>query len=254
MLESLIYLTTSFTVMFFFFGLTGFFMFFLIKKEMQWTHVIFAGVLCFMAVFTAFFAGVQKSTGHNIYEIIKQDFEKSTEEVLARAEKSGADPAEIKAMRRGLEMFFINALPAWIITAVVFIVFWIYFAARLAAVKFLDKENKMPPFSRWYIDEKMMWVLLLAMAMLAGGKFIQNETLNAAALNILFFLANLYFLAGLSVVVFYMEKKNVSGIVRLMFFMLAVFWSVVSAAVTAAGLFDTWFNFRKIEKGGTIWK
>ncbi|HDT14853.1 MAG TPA: DUF2232 domain-containing protein [Firmicutes bacterium] len=254
MLEALIYFAASFLVMLLFFGMTGFFMFFLIKKEVKWVGVILAGSICMTVIFAAFFTGVQKSTEHNMYEVMRADFEKSTQEVLERAEKGGADRAEIEAMRKGLETFFLKALPAWFITGIVFMVFLVYFVVRLIAVKTLKIENKMPSFSCWYISEEVMWLLLASMGVLAAGRHIETGIMGIAALNIVFFAANLYFLAGLSVVVFFMEKRKTPKFIRFMFFLLAVFWTVVSAAVILAGIFDTWFNFRKIRKGGSIWK
>jgi uncharacterized protein YybS (DUF2232 family) len=69
--------------------------------------------------------------------------------------------------------------------------------------------------------------------------------LKIAALNVLTVLLPLYFIQGIAIVAFYFRKKAFSFLARLFAYTIVLVINPLPLIVTALGIFDLWFDFRK---------
>lgn len=106
-------------------------------------------------------------------------------------------------------------------------------------------------FSLWRLGEKWIW-----MPIGTGAIFFVNDYLLHLAFfgtlltNILIVLGGIYFFQGLAIVSFFFRKR-LSPLTRLLFYLAVfLFFQVVGVAIIAVGLFDFWFDFRKLKKVG----
>ena len=99
----------------------------------------------------------------------------------------------------------------------------------------------------WQAPERLVWVLV------ASGfcVLIPVEVLKVIAINVLMVVALTYFLQGISIVAFYFEKKSVPKFIRGMVYVLIGIQQLLTLLVTVLGLFDTWFDFRKLHRRAT---
>lgn len=245
MAGDILFFLSSLAFVFLFFGALDFFMLGLIKRQVGWVKVIVLGTCFVFVLVLALYLVFKASTGHDMKEYMGRELQRSVETAVEAQRKAGLPEADIPAAREQLDIFLIKAAPAWAVLSALFMVFLNYTFTRLYALKKFGIEHKMAPFSFWRLDLKVMWLALAAMAVLAAGDLINNEIARAAAINVLFVLGNLYFLIGLSVASFFMDKKGAPGFVKILVYMSAVFLPLVSAGLIAAGTLDTWFNFRK---------
>jgi uncharacterized protein YybS (DUF2232 family) len=67
-------------------------------------------------------------------------------------------------------------------------------------------------------------------------------------LNILLIAMTIYFFQGMGIVSFFFEKKKVPRFFKILLYSLIALQQLALLAVIGMGLFDMWFNFRKLKK------
>ncbi len=114
------------------------------------------------------------------------------------------------------------------------------------ASRFLSSRNHpLPawiPWRFWSTPDVLVWVVI-------GAGFLTLMPVPFAkilGLNLLFASASVYLLHGLAIVAFFMARWNVPGLFRGVIYGLIFLQQFLSLAVAVAGLFDTWFDFRRL--------
>ena len=107
--------------------------------------------------------------------------------------------------------------------------------------------------NRWSIDFVWVWVLIGSIGVLLfNSYFIKQTAIFTLAANLLVVLLFVYFLQGLAIITVFLDKKNVGPFFRIMIysFILILFQSI-GFIIIGLGLFDSWFDFRKLSEGKT---
>ncbi len=96
----------------------------------------------------------------------------------------------------------------------------------------------------WKAPEFLVWVAI------AGGLMLLQpwSSLQYPGMNILIVLGSVYFLQGLAIIAFYFDKFKMPIFPRALIYALLFLQQFASMATAALGLFDMWFDFRKIKK------
>lgn len=98
------------------------------------------------------------------------------------------------------------------------------------------------PWSQWKSPEVLVWAVI-------GSGFalmLPSSTGRIWAANLLIALGAVYLLHGFAVVVFYCDRWRVPALLRGIVYAVVFLQQVVSLAVVLLGLFDTWFDFRRL--------
>lgn len=96
-------------------------------------------------------------------------------------------------------------------------------------------------FHHFKIADPVIWGLIAAgFSLLLPVKAVQN-----IALNVLTVLLPLYFVHGVAIVTFYFRKKDFSLLARIFAYTIMLVINPLPLMVTALGVFDLWFDFRK---------
>ncbi len=247
-------LLTELMVLAVFFGILDLIMLFMIKKNYKWITIITAGMAYLAVVFFGVYIGLKEALGHDIIVYMTGELNASLDAALKTAATNGADAASIARTREQADTLIIKALPAWFTISALFLVFLNYFVTRLYAVKKYGIKNQMASFELWHLNEGAVWILIAALAGLMFYKQIPWKGAFVTSLNAAIILGNLYFLIGFSVVTFLFKKHKVPAILQFIIIFMIIAWMFLSVMIMMVGVLDTWFNWRKIEKGGSIWK
>jgi len=98
--------------------------------------------------------------------------------------------------------------------------------------------------SSWKPPERMVWYFIAAGAILllpgVGTEFV--------AWNVLVVISSIYLLAGLAIVSFFLKKSALPSAFRYLIYFLIFAQQIATLVVVAAGLFDLWVDFRKLNK------
>jgi uncharacterized protein YybS (DUF2232 family) len=96
--------------------------------------------------------------------------------------------------------------------------------------------------NRWKAPEHLVFGIIGLSILI----FFPMGMLTTLALNSLIILIFVYFFQGIAVVSFFFKKKSTHFALRLFFYILIAIQPLFMFLVIGFGLFDTWFNFRKI--------
>ncbi|MFO7714948.1 YybS family protein [Desulfosarcina sp.] len=103
-----------------------------------------------------------------------------------------------------------------------------------------------PDFGRlnlWRAPEPLVWgVIACGLIILLPAKEIRLIGVNGMLV-----LLTIYFIQGIAIVSFYFEKKKLPRIVRIVLYMMIAVQQLFLLVIICIGLFDMWFNFRKID-------
>lgn len=96
----------------------------------------------------------------------------------------------------------------------------------------------------WRSPELLVWLLI------AGGLMLmlKIDWGRTVGLNILIVTASIYFFQGLAIVAFYFKKMGTPSFMRGIGYFLIVFQQIFTILVIGFGLFDLWFDFRRLKK------
>jgi len=226
----------------------------MIKKNLKWIHIITSGMLYFTALFAALYFILKGAAGHDMIAFISAQIQESVKAALDNYKNMGASAQDIDTMKRLLDIFLVKTFASWCIIGALFIVFLNYFVVRLYMMKRYGIKNDIRVFMEWYLDEKAMWFLLIPLVVLLAKNLIKSDAAFTTSLNFVMVMGNIYFLIGVSLLAFFLAKFRVPSYFQAGIYFIVAIWPTIWGIIALFGIFDTWFNFRKIEKGGSIWK
>lgn len=97
-------------------------------------------------------------------------------------------------------------------------------------------------FAQWTAPETCVWVLIAS----GVASFLPIPLLQSVGLNALLLCGLVYLAQGLAILFFYLNKASVSPIFRGIAYLLLVIQPLLLLGVAAFGLFDLWFDFRRL--------
>ena len=120
--------------------------------------------------------------------------------------------------------------------------------ANFLVVRFVvDRGGRLgltPDLQRWRAPEPMVWLVIASGFMM----FLPLNGPGLIGLNGLLILGLVYFFQGLSILSFWMDKKSMPTFFRVFVYVLIALQQGLTLIVAALGLFDMWFDFRKLRK------
>jgi uncharacterized protein YybS (DUF2232 family) len=143
-----------------------------------------------------------------------------------------------------IEKVLVGVMPAMLIASTLMVVWVNLLSARklfeLRGLVFPDYG----PLDRWKAPEVLVWAVIVSGVML----LVPSLAVKTIGLNGLLVMMVIYFFQGMAIVAFFINKKKAPRLVRVVLYGLIALQQLVMLAVIGVGLFDTWFNFRKLEK------
>jgi uncharacterized protein YybS (DUF2232 family) len=120
---------------------------------------------------------------------------------------------------------------------------WMNFLLALATLRRINVPVPSgAPLNTWKAPEQMVWGIIGAFALI----LVPIELVRIIGLNGLIIFMTVYFFQGIAVVSFYLEKKKIPMLLRVLFFGLIGIQQILALMVIGLGFFDVWINFRRI--------
>lgn len=197
------------------------------------------------------FVGILKGTGHPVFSEIGGVFQWLMGQMIQIQGQSGNGGGEelefLKQHGPGIVSQAIRLIPAlWVNFTLVMISLNLLFLRRLIPLN--RPFSHWTGFSLWRLAEKWIW-FPIAMGVLYFLNFymMKSPSLEIALTNLLIVLAMVYFLQGLAIVLFFFQRF--SPLLRLMAYLAIIFFvQVMGIFIAILGVFDFWFDFRKVKK------
>lgn len=158
---------------------------------------------------------------------------------------SSEEVIEIKNILNQKLKLLTQLLPSYLI---IFSILYNYFYYRFLSILTRYKGfsiNPIKKYSQWLYPDYLALGFLGSWALFLFFKNYGSQQLYIALLNIWYFFQFLYVICGFSIVSFFFNKLNLPLIVKIFScFLLSLSLNIVMFL----GVFDTWFDFRKLKK------
>ncbi len=226
-----------------------FYLFFeLYNREVEVGKAVFLSSLIMIFLFAIgvlYFAGFNYS---HILDWLTNFLNSNFQAVLKSYRKFGFTEEEIKQISTNLKVLsytLVRVLPALMVMfyTSIFLVN-LPIAERLAKVKIrnFDFKNYKYPFH-------FVWLFIISGF---GVFFLKKSLIWWIVLNIFIICSFVFLIQGFSVTECWFEKIKFSKFMKNLFYILILFSQFLLISVAIIGLFDNWFDFRKImNRGGT---
>jgi len=167
--------------------------------------------------------------------------------MAALVQDSGLTQAQEALIRENLARivpFVVRIFPGIALgSTIVFAWLNLYLATRFL----IRRRVPLPPWPdwrRWSAPEFLVWGVIAAGFL----TILPPVSAKIVGLNLLFALGAVYLLHGVAILAFYLAKWKVPALLRGVIFGLVFLQQFVSLGVVVLGLFDTWFDFRRLNK------
>ncbi len=186
-------------------------------------------------------------SGKNLFTILSQYVTHNIELSLALYQSLGMSEENLRLIQGSLgkiQYILVRIIPALTIASTLLVV-WINILVSKALLKgrfrFHPDYKKL---NQWQAPDFLVWVLIGCGILML---FPASAT-KLFGLNVLLILMTIYFFQGIGIVSFFFEKKKVPRFFKILLYSLIALQQLALIAVIGIGLFDMWFNFRKIKK------
>ncbi len=165
-----------------------------------------------------------------------------TAAVVQAYKESGLSPERLEDVRFTLYVAgqLIAHLAVGILACGALIMAW---ANQLLVRRFSPAEQR-EALNTWRAPDRLVWVLIGAGALMV---LVDGFWFWAGA-NLVMVLSLVYFFQGIAVLAFWLKKKNTPRLLRVGIYLLVAVEIFLAVLVALMGLFDLWFNFRRLGK------
>jgi len=201
-----------------------------------------AGLVMAMLVFL----GAALASGMGFDAMLKAHWQRELGMVLSMYGQMGVNPEALTDLRQTLTAIgtLFYRLSAGLLMAGSLLVAWANLLLARSLIRRRDPQAAafLRPLIFWKAPERLVWLLIAAGALMA----LTEGLWFWVGANLVMILGVLYFFQGLAVLAFWLGKKNVPPFLRTGIYILLALEFFLAVLVAAAGLFDLWFNFRRL--------
>ncbi len=182
--------------------------------------------------------------GGELIRLLEQDLQSAISTAMAQLGTPSTDLREVEASLTALVPLMVRIMPGISIACTLGIAWVNMLVVRRYCRKFGLGVLIRDDWTLWKSPEPLVWLLI------AGGVafLLPLDDLKYPAMNVLIVLGSIYFLQGLAIAAFYFEKWKLPVIFRGLAYGVFLVQQFASIIVAALGLFDVWFDFRKLTK------
>ncbi len=215
------------------------------QKLTQEKIVLFAFLVNIVAA--AALLGIMVTTqGISPKEYLTIEMDRQVGEINRAYEQMDLDSNQKAAIAEGsrrLKQFVLLAYPGMYISLSLFLVIANYIMSRIVLVKLGYIVADRTPFSRLLIPEGGVWGLIASILLWLLGL----SALNVWGINAMLVFLAIYTAQGMAIGLFFWTNKRMTLIIKLLVAGTLIIQPVFMLLLFPLGLFDTWFDFRKIK-------
>lgn len=240
-------------IYFFYFGWMGFLIAFVSRKSWKQEKGFLIILLATLLVPTALLLGYAHITGWFLLQDLQLAIRFLMNRMMDLQSQSGMGGEEVGFLKQYADQIVaqvLGMLPAfWINFMLITLSLNILFLRRFAMTLTPKPFSAWVEFPLWRLEETWIWIPITTGVFYFANMYgIHDQKLSLVAINILLVMVGIYFLHGLAITNFYL-RKSLSPLLRLSaYFLIFLFAQVIGVFIVALGVFDFWFDFRKLKK------
>ncbi len=211
-----------------------------------------AGTLLFFFAGALIFSMTAYGGGSSPLEFLDHYYLSVLQEVLALKQKGGLNEEALLFVEKNISQISLSMAlltPALGGISIIFVAVVNLVIACKVFSPFVEKL-KIIKLNEWTFSFAWVWGAIASLALvLANSYFFHSTLMFAVGANILLVLLFVYFLRGVAIVSFYLEKKNFGLFFRILTYaFLIMLIHAFLIPLSLFGFFDSWFDLRKLTK------
>jgi uncharacterized protein YybS (DUF2232 family) len=218
---------------------------FKIRLGLGQTILFATGFMLFMVLGFFLFLAVSRGTGP--HEMMTGYLQAQLNASIQAYKEMGMSPENTVDLEAYGKLFVDAVLKFYPSLMVVGAALVVWLNVVVAKPLFRKGNLKYPAFSsadHWQAPDVLVWGVIVS----GFALFFVSGGIKLVAMNVLIVLLFVYLFQGLSIVLFFLNKYKAPTWMRAGIYFLIVIQQFFLAAVALAGLFDQWFDFRRIHR------
>jgi uncharacterized protein YybS (DUF2232 family) len=210
--------------------------------------VLFSSALpafCGLAILVLFFSGQESG----FMGFMKEKIDLAILDTINGYKEMGVAQEHIQALETysgQLAQLFVRLIPAWFISGSFITAMLNYSAIKKFWLQWMGKESPYfndLSFGEWVLTDQFVWIFI------ASGIFllVPLEALNSIGVNLLFLSLLVYIIHGMAILYFWLERKKKNQFFFYTGIFLLSIQPLLLILVAGVGIFDIWFDFRKLK-------
>lgn len=246
-------LTDIFTgiTIFLVFGLISVTITYMINKNYKPQQILIGGTMAAILTILLIVILIGYITGVSFFVQLSNfltDTAKFQLDILKEMEIPSQELAMFKELLMATIEYVIIVIPATFIISSVFIVYINYWMATAILKRLGYKTVEVPSFIHFRLPSNIIMGSLVIIAAALAIRYMKLFYYETIFINTLIILSFVFFMQGLSVVVFLMDKRNMHRITKAILIILIIMNVPLSLIITFIGLLDVLLDFRKLKK------
>lgn len=171
---------------------------------------------------------------------------KSTLALYRGLEEGMGDAATLEKAVREIADLTVKLRPAFEAALLVAVTAAAYALSAAALGRFGIAARTLAPFGTWRAPFALVWLFAAGLAGVLAGRTPARDV----GANLLVFASLVYLTIGLSVLLRQLRRRRMPVVLLVLFSIAALFvaFPLFPVLILCTGLFDTWFDFRKLER------
>lgn len=213
-----------------------------IRNQWSTEKIIGYSSLLVIGMAALFAALAYIETGGEMVHLLEQDFREAISSTLKQLGVSSPEGIEVENSLLDSVPLIVRIMPGVLLSSAV-VIAWLNLLisrrfCRAAAMETYVADRLV----LWKAPEFLVWFVI------AGGLMIivPVPDLKMPGINVIIVMGTLYFLQGLAILAFFFERWNLPLFIKGFIYAMLFLQQFASMIVAALGLFDVWFDFRKL--------
>lgn len=202
-----------------------------------------AGLLVFVTG-AMIFLQAHSATGGGIFASLEEGLRRTIEVTLQQYAGITPEARLLEESLAGVVPVIVRILPGASLASA-FVMAWLNL---LMAKRFCEvRDIPLPPWGKWIkwkASELLVWVVIVT----GFALLLPSQSVKMVALNLLIILGTIYLFQGLAIISFYFERWKLPKMLRAVFYGFLLLQQFASLGAVLLGLFDVWFDFRRLSK------
>ena len=238
---------TANTVAMFLMGSSGLILGEFLKRDFAIEKTVFYAVLVLLGMSVMALGVYCLAAGEEPLALVQNYVNTAVRESVKSYAEWGISQEQVTLIRDNADVIartVYHLLPAFTVMAAVLFMWINVLAGRMVLARRSIGFPEFGDLTLWKIPDQMVWYVIASAALI----LVPVDRVQIAGLNLLLIFLFIYLFQGLSIINFFFLRKNVSVLIRGVFYFLIFAQHFLLLLVICLGFFDIWIDFRKLNK------
>lgn len=206
--------------------------------------------LGFFTVVALLYSAYTYWAGSSPFEFTRQYFDHLFQELITLQESQNAPPEQLGFIKdnRGKMLDYAVYLAPSFLFGFILLILLVNLALGKKFLTPLIPQIREIRFSYWSCPFFGVWLVIGSISLALANAYLAHwQPLLFAALNLLLILSLVYYLQGLCILAFFLDRWGVRPFAKaLIYLSILLFFQPFGFVLVGVGFFDSWFDFRKL--------